>query len=120
MPSHFIAATPVLASLDIVRSIQFFVSQLSFTEIYAEQGAYGIVSSGKVNIHFWACSDASIPKATGCRVQVTEIMELFEHCHRIGIVHPNAPLKETPWGNLEFAILDPDNNLVTFHEPVAA
>jgi hypothetical protein len=37
-----------------------------------------------------------------------------------GRLKSNAPLKETPWGNLEFAITDPDGNLVTFHEPVAA
>jgi catechol 2,3-dioxygenase-like lactoylglutathione lyase family enzyme len=25
-----------------------------------------------------------------------------------------------PWGNLEFAILDPDGNLITFYEPAEA
>ena len=29
-------------------------------------------------------------------------------------IHPNAPLQQKPWGMLEFALLDPDMNLLTF------
>ena len=36
------------------------------------------------------------------------------------IVHPNAPLTSKPWGTMEFAILDPDGNLITFHEDADA
>ncbi|ANQ86876.1 putative bleomycin resistance protein [Azoarcus olearius] len=117
---QFVAATPVLASLDIERSVDFFVSQLGFTKLYAAQGEYGIVSNGAVNIHFWACPDAGIPKATSCRVQVCGIEPLYRRCQALGIVHPNAPLERKPWGNHEFGILDPDGNLVTFHECVDA
>lgn len=118
MTVQFVDATPVLASLNIQRSVDFFVSKLGFTEVYAEQGQYGIVRNGSVGINFWACSDPSIPKATSCRVQVRAIQQLHEHCRSVGIVHPNAPLEAKPWGNNEFAILDPDSNLVTFYEPM--
>lgn len=113
---QLIAATPVLASLDIDRSVDFFVSKLGFQSVYAVAGQYGIVNHGAVHIHFWACSDPQIPKATGCRVQVAGIDGLYQHCLAHDIVHPNAHLGTTPWGNKEFAILDPDSNLVTFHE----
>ncbi|MFC3533600.1 bleomycin resistance protein [Vogesella facilis] len=113
---QFVDATPVLASLNILRSIDFFVSALGFTAVYAAQGEYGIVRNGAVSIHFWACADASIPKATGCRLQVRAIAQLYQRCSSLGIVHPNAPLAVKPWGNSEFAILDPDGNLVTFYE----
>ncbi len=113
---QFINATPVLASLDIRRSVGFFVSKLGFAEVYAVQGEYGIVSNGSVGIHFWACSDSSIPKATSCRIEVKAVGQLYQHCKLLGIVHPNAPLEAKPWGNNEFAILDPDGNLVTFYE----
>jgi catechol 2,3-dioxygenase-like lactoylglutathione lyase family enzyme len=116
-PVQFVDATPVLASLDIQRSVDFFVSKLGFDSLYAKQGEYGIVRNGPVGIHFWACSDPAIPKATGCRVQVRQIAQLFQHCQSLGIVHPNSPLHSTPWGADEFAILDPDNNLVTFYQP---
>jgi Glyoxalase/Bleomycin resistance protein/Dioxygenase superfamily len=116
--TEFVTATPVLASLDIGRSVAFFCSKLGFTKVHQEQGAYGIVASGSVSIHFWACADKRIAEATGCRVGVRGIEALFAQCMKHGIVHPNAPLSRTPWGNHEFAILDPDGNLVTFHEPV--
>jgi hypothetical protein len=119
MTTQFVDATPVLASLDIRRSVDFFVSKLGFAEVYAVQRQYGIVRNGPVGIHFWACSDPSIPKATSCRVHVRGIEQLHEHCRSLEIVHPNAPLAAKPWGSKEFAILDPDSNLVTFHEPVA-
>jgi catechol 2,3-dioxygenase-like lactoylglutathione lyase family enzyme len=118
--ASFVSATPVLASLDIKRSVDFFVSKLGFAAIYAEQGQYGIVSNGPISIHFWACTDPEIPKATGCRVQVRDIANLYTHCSALGIVHPNAPLGTKPWGSHEFAIVDPDGNLVTFYEPVSA
>ncbi|WP_082568792.1 VOC family protein [Rhizobacter sp. Root1221] len=116
----YVIATPVLASLDIEKSVEFFCSKLGFSEIYAEQGSYGIVSSGLVSIHFWACSDRRIAEATGCRIGVQGIEELFERCSGHGIVHPNASLATAPWGNKEFGILDPDGNLVTFFEPGSA
>jgi catechol 2,3-dioxygenase-like lactoylglutathione lyase family enzyme len=117
--TDFVAAIPVLASLDIQRSVDFFASKLGFIILYVSQGEYGIVARGDVNIHFWGCNDPSIPSVTGCRVKVRNVDALYAHCTREGIVHPNGALNTTPW-NREFAILDPDNNLVTFFEPVGA
>ena len=114
--TQFIAATPVLASLDIERSAEFFASKLGFTKVHVAPAEYGIVSNGPVRIHFWACDDRRIAQATGCRVQVHGIERLHAQCARHAIVHPNAPLASKPWGTTEFAILDPDGNLVTFYE----
>lgn len=117
--AHFLSATPVLASLDINRSIEFFVSKFGFAKVHAEQGVYGIVSNGAVNIHFWACNDRRIAEATSCRIRVQGIEALYEACSREHIVHPNAALEAKPWGSKEFAIVDPDGNLVTFNESIA-
>ncbi|ROH87039.1 VOC family protein [Pseudomethylobacillus aquaticus] len=115
----FVSATPVLASLDIARSVAFFVEQLGFAQVYLQQGSYGIVEQGAVQLHFWACADKRIAEATGCRIRVDGIEALYARCVNAGIVHPHAPLAETPWSTLEFAILDPDGNLVTFHQAMA-
>jgi hypothetical protein len=61
---------------------------------------------------------AALPKASGCRVQVAGIDALYSLCTVAGIVHPNAALAAKPWGTREFAILDPDGNLLTFHQSV--
>jgi hypothetical protein len=81
---------------------------------------YGVVNRGQVHIHFWACNDKKIAEATGCRVQVSGVRALHERCRTENIVHPNAPLESKPWGTMEFAVLDPDGNLVTFHEETDA
>jgi hypothetical protein len=96
--------------------VEFFATRLGFTKVYVAQGEYGIVESGPVQIHFWACSDRHIAEATSCRVQVRSIEPLYRVCESHTIVHPNAPLDTKPWGSKEFAILDPDGNLVTFYE----
>lgn len=115
--TEFVIATPVLASLDIKRSVDFFCSKFGFAKVHEEQGTYGIVSSGCVSIHFWACADRRMAEATGCRVGVRGIEHLYARCVKSRIVHPKAPLAKAPWGSREFAILDPDGNLVTFFEP---
>ncbi len=33
-----------------------------------------------------------------------------------GVVHPNGPLREQPWGVRDFAILDAENNQTMFYE----
>jgi len=115
-PAQFIAAIPVLASLDIERNAEFFATTLGFAKVHVVQGAYGIVANDSVQIHFWACTDRHIAEATSCRVQVRAIEPLYRVCESHAIVHLNAPLETKPWGTKEFAILDPDGNLVTFYE----
>lgn len=116
--SKFISAVPVLASLDIERSAEFFSTRLGFDKVHVAQGEYGIVAHGPVEIHFWPCADRRIAEATGCRVQVQAIDALYDTCVSQAIVHPSAPLASKPWGTREFSILDPDGNLVTFFDEI--
>jgi hypothetical protein len=110
----FISAVPKLASLDIQRSIAFF-EKLGFAKS-AHYPDYGIVEQDSVQIHFWLCTDPAVPKATGCRINVSGVDELFATYSKLGVIHPNDPLTLKPWGLREFSILDVDGNLVTFSE----
>jgi catechol 2,3-dioxygenase-like lactoylglutathione lyase family enzyme len=112
----FLSATPVLASLDIKRTVAFYTTKLGFAELHAEQDVYGVVTRGNVSLHFWACDDRKIAEATSCRVRVTGIDALYAQCCEYNIVHPNAPLEDKPWDSREFGIVDPDGNLITFAE----
>ncbi len=113
---RFVSATPVLASLDIERSVEFFCSKLGFTALHVEQGVYGVIMRSGVSLHFWPCRERHIAENTSCRLRVEGIAALYALCVPLDIVHPNAPLSDKPWGSREFAILDPDGNLVTFAE----
>ena len=33
-------------------------------------------------------------------------------------IHPNGKLEIKPWGQKEFSVLDPDNNLLTFGQEI--
>lgn len=110
------AAVPVLASLDIERSVRFYTARPGFTKVHAAAGVYGIVSRDGIEIHLRACPDRPIAAHTGCRVHVAGIDALYRELAPHGVVHPNAPLRDRPWGVREFAVLDCDGNLVTFVE----
>lgn len=112
------STTPVLASLDIAKTIEFYVSELGFEKVYGEQKQYGVVSRDDISIHFWACSDPEIAKATSCRIQTEGIEEMYADLSSRGVVHAKATLEDKPWGSREFGIVDRDGNLLVFFEPL--
>jgi catechol 2,3-dioxygenase-like lactoylglutathione lyase family enzyme len=114
------SAAPILASLDIERTVSFYCSSLGFSRVYVEPGAWGIVTRDSVQLHFWPCTDRNIAQNTACRVYVTDVDGLFAELEPRGVIHPDARLETKPWGSREFGVLDPDGNLVTFAERVNA
>lgn len=111
--THLQRAVPVLASLDIEATQRFYADKLGFRAV-ARYPDYGIVERDDVQIHFWLTDDADIPKATSCRVDVDGVDQLYEEMNAAGVVHPNGPLTDQPWGLREFSVLDGDGNLIKF------
>ena len=77
-------------------------------------------------MHLWV-PDGTRPGAepylagtASCRLEVSGVEELYTHCRDLGVVHPNAPLHDQWWGTREFAVLDPDHDLITVYERRAA
>lgn len=60
-----------------------------------------------MTLHLWLCDDSQLPANDACRVQVEDIVALFEHCRAKSIVQPNGPLTLKPWSLREFTILEP-------------
>ena len=108
-------AIPVLASLDIEATQRFYVDKLGFA-VVGRYPDYGSVERDGVQIHFWLTDDSDIPKATSCRVDVAGVDQLYEEMKASGVVHPNGPLTDQPWGLREFAVLDGDGNMIKFGE----
>ena len=77
---------------------------------------YAICARDGIQVHFWLTEDTDIPKATSCRIDVEGIDALYEEMGTAGVVHPNGPLRNQPWGMREFAVLDGDGNLIKFGE----
>jgi catechol 2,3-dioxygenase-like lactoylglutathione lyase family enzyme len=108
-------AVPVLPSLDVVATQAFYAERLGFERV-ASYDDYGVSARDGVQLHFWLAADPEIPKQTSCRIDVARIETLYAEMQAAGVVHPNAPLREQPWGRKEFGILDGDGNLITFAE----
>ncbi|HQW11966.1 MAG TPA: VOC family protein [Saprospiraceae bacterium] len=95
----------------------YYCNQLGF-EIYgeAEYPHYLMVEKDRVQIHFFLFEDLDPAENYGQVYIRTDDIDLWYHTlleHKVAI-HPNGDLQTKPWGQREFAILDPDNNLLTF------
>lgn len=118
---RFTAAVPALPVSDERRTVAFF-EDLGFAELTHEGAGLGILRCDAVEIHVWV-ADGSAPGAerhlagsASCRLEVRGVDALHERCHALGVVHPDAPLRDEPWGTREFAVLDPDGNLISLFQ----
>jgi catechol 2,3-dioxygenase-like lactoylglutathione lyase family enzyme len=109
-------AVPIIPARDTASATAWYGDNLGFDVVHLEP-EYAIVERDDVGVHFWGPSGiAPEDSNTMFRIRVEGIDELYEHCRTKGIVHPNAPLEEKPWGAREFAVIDGDGNLLTFFE----
>ena len=120
--SRFLAAVPALAVSDERRAVAFLSDALGFEELTHDGDGLGILRRDQVELQVWV-ADGSAPGAerrlagtVSCRIEVTGLDSLYDRCLALGVVHPNGPLIDTPWGTREFAVLDPDHNLITLYE----
>lgn len=93
----------------------YYLNRLRFTEI-ADHGDYLIIKKDKIEIHFFEYKELD-PKTNYGQVYIrTEgIEDLYESLLNNEVdIHPNGKLQVKPWGQIEFSLLDPDNNLLTF------
>jgi catechol 2,3-dioxygenase-like lactoylglutathione lyase family enzyme len=126
-------AYPALPVGDIARSVAFYRDKVGLEPRHQEDG-FAILSRDAVEVHLWRADDESwrtrlhdkpivsgaesfIAGTASCRIRVERVAELYDALRPLGIVHDNAPLTLQPWGDRDFAIVDPDGNLVTFFEP---
>lgn len=124
MPPRFLAAVPALPVSDEQAAVRFLEQALGFVQLVSGGVPLGILRRDDVELHVWV-ADGSAPGAerslagsASCRLEVTGVAELYEHCRGLGVVHPNAPLRDQLWGTREFGVLDPDGNLIGLYERV--
>ncbi|HEY8605611.1 MAG TPA: VOC family protein [Noviherbaspirillum sp.] len=114
MSARIDSTVPVLASLDIRESRDFYVDRLGF----AERGMYDdylIVVRDGAEIHFWLCEERRIAEHTSCYVRTAGTDALFAELTKAGLVL--RPPVVQPWGMKELYVIDPHGNLLKFGEP---
>ncbi|HQR92929.1 MAG: glyoxalase/bleomycin resistance/extradiol dioxygenase family protein [Bacteroidetes bacterium 24-39-8] len=112
---------PKLPMRDKAVSRDYYVNQLGFTELGDPHfKPYLMVEKDGIEIHFFEYKDLDPATNYGqVYIRTNDIGGLYQTLldNQVSI-HPNGPLQAKPWGQLEFALLDPDNNLLTFGQKI--
>lgn len=113
------AIIPKLPMRDPATTRAYYVDQLGF-KIEGEYENYLIVKRDGVELHFFLYGDLDPRENYGqVYIRVNGIDALHDTWSTQGVrIHPNGALSDKPWGQREFALLDPDHNLLTFGEAV--
>lgn len=77
---------------------------------------YLIVRRDNIEIHFFEFKSLNPRENYGqVYIRTDNIEVLYASLLKDGIeIHPNGKLESKPWGQKEFALLDPDLNLLTY------
>lgn len=110
---------PKLPMRNIAATKAFYLNKLGFSES-ADYGHYLIVRKDQIEIHFFEYKDLDPATNYGqVYFRTNDIATLYQTLITRGVgIHPNGALETKPWGQREFALLDPDNNLLTFGQAV--
>lgn len=113
------AINPKLPMRNKAATKDFYLNKLGFRELN-DYGDYLLIAKDTVEIHFFEFK-ALDPKENYGQVYIRtdDIEKLYQSLLDNNTpIHPNGPLETKPWGQKEFALLDPDNNLLTFGQQV--
>lgn len=99
----------------------FYIDGLGFQDLgKMDYPGYLILGKDNIEIHFFEFPEL-VPKTNYGQIYIRtqEIEHIYNEFlkNRIAI-HPNGKLEVKPWGQKEFSLLDPDNNLLTFGQNV--
>ncbi len=114
------AVNPKLPMRNKSATHNYYVNQLGFTQVGGNYDEYLMVKKDSIELHFFLFETLQPADNYGqVYIRVQGIDALYNQLVNAGVaIHPNAPLQTKPWGQREFALLDPDNNLLTFGEAV--
>jgi hypothetical protein len=96
---------------------QYYINQLQFSEVgSADYEGYLMLKKDAIEIHFFEFKELDITQNYGqVYIRTNDIDTLYQSFLDNKItIHPSGHLQTKPWGQKEFALLDPDNNLLTF------
>ncbi len=109
-------AIPVLPSRSLNDTLAFF-RRLGFDGRIHSHGDYAILTRGTVELHFFTHRELRPTESSaGCYIRVADVASIYgasasAELPRKGIPRQDA-LEDKPWGMREFAIVDPDGNLI--------
>ena len=111
------AIHPKLPMRSKAATTDYYIRQLGFRIAgNADYEGYLMVERDSIQLHFFEFKDLDPKQNYGqVYIRTNDIDNLYQTFidHKVDI-HPNGKLQMKPWGQKEFSLLDPDNNLITF------
>lgn len=110
---------PKLPMRDKALTKAFYLNKLSFNEL-GDYGDYLLVGKDNIEIHFFEYKELNPKENYGqVYIRTDDIESLYKALvDNKTEIHPNGHLQSRPWGQKEFTLLDPDNNLLTFGQSI--
>lgn len=112
------SVNPKLPMRDKNVTRDYYVHILGFEETGAAGYTdYLMLRKDQVEIHFFAFAALDPRENYGqVYIRTDQIGVLYQYLmdKDPALIHPNGALQVKPWGQLEFSLLDPDHNLLTF------
>jgi catechol 2,3-dioxygenase-like lactoylglutathione lyase family enzyme len=109
-------AIPILPSRSLNDTLAFY-RRLGFEGAIHSHGDYAIITRGTVELHFFTHRELDPAKSSaGCYLRVSDVESTCRAWASAGLPGKGIPrqvaLEDKPWGMREFAIVDPDGNLI--------
>ena len=109
-------AIPILPSRSLNDTLAFY-QRLGFEDKIHSHGDYAILTRGTVELHFFTHRELRPDESSaGCYIRVSDVESIYREFASAALPRKDIPrqttLEDKPWGMREFAIVDPDGNLL--------
>jgi catechol 2,3-dioxygenase-like lactoylglutathione lyase family enzyme len=110
-------AIPTLPSRSVSDTLAFY-RRLGFDgEILGVGDSYAILRRGTVELHFFTHEELRPAESSaGCYIRVLDVESIYREFASAQLPPRGIPRQDTleskPWGMREFAVVDPDGNLL--------
>lgn len=112
---------PKLPMRDKSATRNYYINKLGF-QVFgdADFDGYLMVQKDDIQIHFFEHTALNPAENYGqVYIRTNDIDSLYQSLINNEVeIHPNGHLETKSWGQREFSLLDPDNNLLTFGQTV--
>lgn len=110
---------PKLPMRDKALTKKYYLENLGFREL-GDYHDYLMIGKDNIEIHFFEFKELDLKENYGqVYIRTNDIDGFYQSLlNRKVAIHPNGPLQTKPWGQKEFSLLDPDNNLLTFGQGI--
>jgi hypothetical protein len=108
--------SPKLPMRDKALTMAFYIGQLGFEQYGSDFDGYLMIRKDNIQLHFFEFKGLDPTENYGqVYIRTNNIEKLFQSLLDNKVpIHPAGHLQVKPWGQKEFSLLDPDNNLLTF------